>query len=63
MRQVNQSSIIEKAILECITQGMTDKKLITTKVCDQLDVPRPTVRRVKKDLLKKLRNYVEILKE
>lgn len=59
----SQSDFIEEEIIKCLQEGMNDKMEITTKVCDILDAPRPTVRRVKKDLLKRLRNYVEVLKE
>jgi len=42
---------------------MTDKQGIFTAVVDKLGVPRPTVRRVARDLLESLIKKTDILKE
>lgn len=42
--------IIKKAINSCLDEGLTDKQDIYSKVVDDLMVPRPTVRRVARDL-------------
>ncbi|ABK78061.1 hypothetical protein CENSYa_1439 [Cenarchaeum symbiosum A] len=47
---INQGTVIKKAINSCLEKGLTDKKDIYTKVVDELGVPRPTVRRVARDL-------------
>ena len=40
---------------------MTDKQDIYTKVVDELGVPRPTVRRVARDLRNELLEKIQIL--
>ena len=60
--RTSQASTIEQCIEKYIDQGMTDKSEIFTKVVDELNVPRPTVRRVARDLRSKLENYAKILK-
>ncbi len=57
----NQTRRIENAILNAIDDGMTNKREIFTVVVKALDVPRPSVRRTSKGLLKYLRHKVEIL--
>jgi len=57
----NQTRRIENAILNAIDDGMTNKRKIFTAVVEALDVPRPSVRRTSKGLLKDLRHRVEIL--
>jgi len=57
----NQTHRIENAILNTIDDGMTNKREIFTAVVKALDVPRPSVRRTSKTLLKNLRYKVEIL--
>jgi len=41
--------------------GLTDKQDIYTKVVDELGVPRPTVRRVARDLRNELLDKIKIL--
>ena len=62
MQRTSQSTIISETIVKYIDKGMTDKSEIFTKVVDELGVPRPTVRRVARDLREELANKVEILK-
>ena len=44
-----------------MTKGVTDKQDIYTKVVDELGVPRPTVRRVARDLRTELLQKIQIL--
>ena len=50
----NQSTSIKEAINAYLDNGITDKQDIYTKVVDDLGVPRPTVRRVARDLKKEM---------
>ena len=60
MNRTNQSTVIKAAINSCLEKGLTDKQDIYTTVVTELGVPRPTVRRVARDLrnelLEKIRN-------
>jgi len=66
LNRTNQSTIIKEAINSYLDKGVTDKQDIYTKVVDELGVPRPTVRRVARDLrtellrllLKKTSNFI-----
>ena len=44
-----------------LDKGVTDKQDIYTKVVDELGVPRPTVRRVARDLRNELLEKIQIL--
>lgn len=58
----SQTKLIENAILEEITKDIhTNKNQIISAVVDELDVPRPTVRRVKANMVKKMKQRVKIL--
>ena len=57
----NQSQRIETAIIAQLDKGMTKKTEIYDKVTDELGVPRPTVRRVARDLRSKLQERINIL--
>lgn len=61
MNRRNQSSVIKEAINSYLAKGITDKQDIYTKVVDELGVPRPTVRRVAKDLRTELLKNIKIL--
>ena len=61
MSRTNQSTIIKEAINSYLDKGATDKQEIYTKVVDELGVPRPTVRRVARDLRTELLQKIEIL--
>ncbi len=61
MNRTNQSTVIKEAINSYLDKGITDKHDIYTKVVDQLGVPRPTVRRVARDLRTELLQKIEIL--
>ena len=61
MNRTNQSTIIKEAINSYLDKGITDKHDIYTKVVDELGVPRPTVRRVARDLRTELLQKIQIL--
>lgn len=61
LNPTNQTLEIKKAIESCMDQGMTDKQDIYTKVVRDLDVPRPTVRRVARDLRIEMLKKIDIL--
>jgi len=57
----NQSTEIKEAINSFLDKGIKDKQDIYSKVVDELGVPRPTVRRVARDLRNELVAKIEIL--
>ena len=61
MNHTNQSTEIKKSINSFLDKGIKDKQDIYTKVVDELGVPRPTVRRVARDLRNELVAKIEIL--
>ena len=61
MNRTNQSTIIKQTINSFLDKGVTDKQDIYTKVVDKLGVPRPTVRRVARDLRNELLEKIKIL--
>ena len=61
MNHPNQSTEIKKSINSFLDKGIKDKQDIYTKVVDELGVPRPTVRRVARDLRNELVAKIEIL--
>ena len=61
MNRTNQSTVIKAAINTLLDNGITDKQEIYTKVVDELGVPRPTVRRVARDLRNELLEKISIL--
>ena len=61
MNRTNQSTVIKAAINTLLDNGVTDKQDIYTKVVDELGVPRPTVRRVARDLRNELLEKIQIL--
>ena len=60
MNRVNQSTIVKEAINTFLDKGITDKQVIYTKVVDELEVPRPTVRRVARELRNELLLKIKI---
>jgi hypothetical protein len=56
-----QSTNIKEAINSLLDKGLTDKQDIYTKVVEELGVPRPTVRRVARDLRNELLQKIQIL--
>ena len=61
MNRTNQSTVIKEAINSFLDDGVTDKQDIYSKVVDKLGVPRPTVRRVARDLRNELLTKIKIL--
>lgn len=61
VNRTNQSTIIKEAINSYLDKGLSDKQDIYTKVVDDLGVPRPTVRRVARDLRNELLGKIRIL--
>ena len=61
MNRTNQSTVIKEAINSLLDEGITDKQDIYSKVVDNLGVPRPTVRRVARDLRNELLTKIRIL--
>ena len=61
MNRTNQSTVIKAAINSLLDKGVTDKQDIYTQVVDELGVPRPTVRRVARDLRNELLEKIQIL--
>jgi len=55
------STVIKEAINSLLDEGITDKQDIYSKVVDNLGVPRPTVRRVARDLRNELLTKIKIL--
>jgi DNA invertase Pin-like site-specific DNA recombinase len=61
VNRTNQSTVIKEAINSLLDDGITDKQDIYSKVVDNLGVPRPTVRRVARDLRNELLTKIKIL--
>lgn len=61
MNRTNQSTVIKQAINSYLERGLTDKQDIYSKVVEELGVPRPTVRRVARDLRNELLAKIKIL--
>jgi len=59
--RTTQSTNIKQAINNLLDKGFTDKQDIYTKVVEELGVPRPTVRRVARDLRNELVQKIKIL--
>ena len=57
----SQSRQIEEMYEKYLNLGETDTGDITTKICDALNVKRPTVRRVKSRMLEVYKNRVTVL--
>jgi len=60
---VRQNSVIKEAINTYLERGIKDKQDIYTRVVDDLGVPRPTVRRVARELRNELLGKIEALQE
>jgi len=61
VNRTNQSTVIKETINSLLDEGVTDKQDIYSKVVDKLGVPRPTVRRVARDLRNELLTKIKIL--
>ena len=58
-----QSKVIKQAIESYLDKGMTDKSDIYSLVVKELGVPRPTVRRIARDLRHEYANKIKILNQ
>lgn len=63
MNRVRQNSVIKEAINTYLERGIKDKQDIYTRVVDDLGVPRPTVRRVARELRNELLGKIDALQE
>lgn len=63
MNRIRQNSVIKEAINTYLENGIKDKQDIYTRVVDDLGVPRPTVRRVARELRNELLRKIEALQE
>jgi DNA-binding transcriptional regulator LsrR (DeoR family) len=61
VNRTNQSTVIKQAINSYLEKGLTDKQDIYSKVVEELGVPRPTVRRVARELRNELLAKIKIL--
>jgi len=61
VNRTTQSTVIKEAINSLLDEGIKDKQDIYSKVVDKLGVPRPTVRRVARDLRNELLTKIKIL--
>ncbi len=61
MNITNLTPIIIACIEKYLEKGLTDKEEIFYKVCDELGVPRPTVRRVARDMRTEMLRKIKIL--
>tara|TARA_Y100001949_G_scaffold75310_1_gene63988 strand:- start:106 stop:327 length:222 start_codon:yes stop_codon:yes gene_type:complete len=61
VKTANQNAIIKEKITSLIDEGVKDKQEIYSKVVEQLGYPRPTVRRVARELRSDLLNKIKIL--
>jgi hypothetical protein len=61
VNRTNQSTVIKQAINSYLEKGLTDKQDIYSRVVEELGVPRPTVRRVARDLRNELLAKIKIL--
>jgi hypothetical protein len=61
VNRTTQSTNIKQAINELLDKGFTDKQDIYTKIVEELGVPRPTVRRVARDLRNELLQKIKVL--
>jgi len=61
VNRTNQSTVIKEAINSLLDEGVTDKQDIYSNVVDKLGVPRPTVRRVARDLRNELLTKIKVL--
>jgi hypothetical protein len=63
MKRQSQSEMISEKILDLISRGYEDKKVIYDKIVEEDKIPRPTVRRVAMNLRDKLKFATGILEK
>jgi len=57
----NISSLVEIALEKKLDAGMRDKTEIFSQIVEELNVPRPTVRRIARDLRNKYHDRIRVL--
>ena len=62
MKETSQSGQIADRMMQLLAAGIKTKEQLVTKIVDEMDVPRPTARRVKGQLEKTLKEYLKVLK-
>lgn len=62
-KKVTQQSKVRSEIIRLINSGMTNKFAIFTTVVQNLQVPRPTVRRCARELIIELEYKIKVLKD
>ena len=60
--RITQQTIITHCIEKYLDMGITDKEEIFQKVVDELGVPRPTVRRIARDMRNEMTRKIRILR-
>jgi hypothetical protein len=63
LRKLKQQDVVKESICKYIQSGMTDKQEIYTKVVEDLEIARPTVRRIAAKLRKEMTAVVLILSQ
>jgi len=61
LNKTNTTTIITSCLEKYLDMGLTDKNEIYSKVIDELGVPRPTVRRIARDMRSEMIRKVRIL--
>jgi len=61
MQKITQSYTVKEKINRLIDEGETDQNKIYSKIVEELGVPRPTVRRIVRDLKIELMQKINIL--
>jgi len=61
MNRTNVSTIVKQAIEAYLDKGLTDKNDIYSKVIEELGIPRPTIRRIARDLREEYERRIKIL--
>ena len=61
IERVTQQTIITHCIEKYLDMGLTNKEEIFHKVVDELGVPRPTVRRIARDMRNEMTRKIRIL--
>lgn len=61
IERITQQTIITHCIEKYLNMGLTNKEEIFHKVVDELGVPRPTVRRIARDMRNEMTRKIRIL--
>lgn len=61
LSSMSQSTDGKALINELIDNGMTDLQAIYTQVCKELDIPRPSARRIAGELRRELSHKIDVL--